>query len=360
MSSFRSSHLVLIFLLASSVGFAGSPQNPPGASLVSRSVLISARQAVQEPAAPQENGRLVKQLFWLGTACDEPSSLLLSHLNIEHGLAVHSIATDSPAEKSGIQVYDIVLSVNDRPLRTRYDLYDAVQKSRGNEVEVGILRGGKRFKLQVRPEVKPASLKMQAAVIPLGGAEELTPAETEELLKKIAPEGNLGGKQFLLFRSAVVLGDDSEKEKGVVPEPKQRSGSGAQLQLTFEGIEQEAIILDSAMLDSDQPISGCCHKLIQVIEAEMAEAKNRIADCRRNLEATNDFNDEIKTSDDAMLSEQRYAWMQTIQKNEIRYELLSETRDRLKAKMERQSQPEPSDAPPDQSSRLDSTLEYWS
>lgn len=337
----------------STMAWAQSPQNnSPSRSAVADSLVVTTHRPNQEPATKQEPDDKPSTLYWMGTACDEPSSLLRSHLNIEHGLAVHAVAKDSPAEKSGIQVYDIVLSVNDQPLRTLIDLGRAVQESRGDEISVEILRGGKKFKLDLRPEVKPTTLAMQAAVISLVG-DELSPQEVAELLKKAAPDGNLHNKQLLLFRPGVKLEDGTEK--GSVAGSKSTGSGGAQMKLSLD----EAIILDNAMLDGDVPISGCCLKLIQALDDEMERSKAKIADCRQKLAATDYFTEEVKTRDDAELAEKRYRWQETVQVNEVRLELLREIQARLKAKMERQEKSQDEDATPGQSSWEKSLPEIW-
>jgi C-terminal processing protease CtpA/Prc len=64
----------------------------------------------------------------------------------------------SPAAKAGIRPYDILLQVNDKPLRGGRDelLAEINREVKDNKLAIELLRGGKRQTLSVAPAKRPA------------------------------------------------------------------------------------------------------------------------------------------------------------------------------------------------------------
>ena len=67
----------------------------------------------------------------------------------------HSIG--SPAERAGLRVGDLLLTLDDRPLGGVDGLVRALGEGLiGREATLALLRGGKLLRLGVRPEERPA------------------------------------------------------------------------------------------------------------------------------------------------------------------------------------------------------------
>lgn len=80
-----------------------------------------------------------------------------SGLDLMQGIIVSQVAPDGPAAKAGIQVDDVLLSVNNRPAISAIETMDQVAEVRpGSEIPVEIMRGGSRIPLKVTIQEYPA------------------------------------------------------------------------------------------------------------------------------------------------------------------------------------------------------------
>lgn len=74
----------------------------------------------------------------------------LRELNLPFGVKVVDIAIDSPAEKSGIQAGDVLVSINFKPIKTPDHLTDALQRlPKGRSLPVRIMRGKRSIFLPI-------------------------------------------------------------------------------------------------------------------------------------------------------------------------------------------------------------------
>ena len=64
-------------------------------------------------------------------------------LEIDHGLIIIEVFEDSPAERAGLEVGDIVLRVGDREVSGLEDLTEMVRDHPGERLRFKIKRGGK-------------------------------------------------------------------------------------------------------------------------------------------------------------------------------------------------------------------------
>lgn len=94
---------------------------------------------------------------YLGLEAGVVPEVLQSQLGLKagEGVLVTRIQRGSPAEKAGLQVWDVLLSFKGEPLASPWDLQQHITQSRpGEEVEVEVLRGGKRQRLRVVLETR--------------------------------------------------------------------------------------------------------------------------------------------------------------------------------------------------------------
>ncbi len=79
------------------------------------------------------------------------------HLVPSTGALILSIQTDSPAEKAGLQVDDVIVSLNGSPITSPTDLHTAIHPLKpGDQVALGIYRGGTKMTVNVTLGVLPA------------------------------------------------------------------------------------------------------------------------------------------------------------------------------------------------------------
>ncbi|REK06771.1 MAG: PDZ domain-containing protein [Planctomycetota bacterium] len=71
------------------------------------------------------------------------------------GLLVERVGKGGPADKAGLQEYDILLSVADKPIERPDVLLEAVEQSEGEELELKVLRSGEPVVLTIVPAEAP-------------------------------------------------------------------------------------------------------------------------------------------------------------------------------------------------------------
>jgi serine protease Do len=133
---------------------------------------------------------------------------VLEALGTDHGVVVESVADGSPADKAGLRLGDVILSIGSKTISSGDDLLTMISESSpGTHLKVGYLRDGKSLSTDIvvgdwnkivgeveRPEDKPASTdasdKTQG---PLGlSVKDLTPDQARTIARDLrlsGPEG---------------------------------------------------------------------------------------------------------------------------------------------------------------------------
>ena len=96
---------------------------------------------------------------WIGIVGRSVPGALRAHLPIKdgQGYLIEEVAPEGPAAKAGLKKYDIVLSVNGKPVNETMDLIKLVNAHGDAALEFVLLRGGDDLKLEVTPEKRPES-----------------------------------------------------------------------------------------------------------------------------------------------------------------------------------------------------------
>jgi serine protease Do len=79
---------------------------------------------------------------------------LRAHLPKDQGLIVTSLVANASAAQAGIQQNDVLLKLGDSSLAKPEDLDEGLKKAGDRPIELAILRGGKKLKVQVQPQVR--------------------------------------------------------------------------------------------------------------------------------------------------------------------------------------------------------------
>ena len=78
------------------------------------------------------------------------------HLGPAHGALIEDIAADTPAERGGLRVYDLITSVDDRPVRSDEDLIRYISAaSPGSVSRLAVWRDGTTTTIRVRLAERP-------------------------------------------------------------------------------------------------------------------------------------------------------------------------------------------------------------
>lgn len=96
------------------------------------------------------DGRVIRGFIGI-TAREIPVSHSTStHINHFHGIKVNQLSSNGPAMKAGMQVSDIILSVNHKPAISVIETMDQVAETQpGTEIPLVILRNGNKITLQI-------------------------------------------------------------------------------------------------------------------------------------------------------------------------------------------------------------------
>jgi hypothetical protein len=86
---------------------------------------------------------------WLGVYTDELTKPMLVALDVDHGVLVTEVAEESPAAKAGIEVGDVIVSLDGQSMNDGSALRWAVRDRPEQKVTLNVRRRGKDKKLDV-------------------------------------------------------------------------------------------------------------------------------------------------------------------------------------------------------------------
>ena len=72
----------------------------------------------------------------------------------QHAPVIATVSSDSPAERAGIEVGDLILEVSERPVETWEDFFISVMPRAGQEIPVTFARDSERLTVNVTPDAK--------------------------------------------------------------------------------------------------------------------------------------------------------------------------------------------------------------
>jgi hypothetical protein len=173
------------------------------------------------PSSPQSSQssadvtRTAAPTHWIGLLCGPVTPELRAHVDLPEGqgLLVREVMPNSPAAKSGVKLYDIVLRANDTQLSDMPALVDLVRTEgqKQGQLTLEVLRKGQRQSITVKPEERPANV----AVSPRGTNEggqfgQLPNLEGMPELQQFFGQRGLDGIpfDFRQFGPGIVIGED--------------------------------------------------------------------------------------------------------------------------------------------------------
>lgn len=101
--------------------------------------------------------------YWIGVQLEPPTDILKQHLHLEGGMVTVHVFEGSPAEKAGLQANDIILKAADSYVKEPGDLLKSVGDTKGKELTLVLIRGGKEQTLKVVPAKRPQDAAPQPA-----------------------------------------------------------------------------------------------------------------------------------------------------------------------------------------------------
>lgn len=124
-----------------------------------------------EAAPPPQAQNLPKpaERAWLGLTPTPVPDALISQLELSGnpGVLIQEIAPDSPAKKAGLKDHDIILSINDTPIRKTEDIAQTISSGKaGEQVKIHLIRGGKHQDISATLETAPANIRYTDGLAP--------------------------------------------------------------------------------------------------------------------------------------------------------------------------------------------------
>lgn len=88
----------------------------------------------------------------IGVGVTDLTKQLAQHFGVEDGLMINEVRENSPAAKAGLKAGDIIVEVNSKAATSQLDLIREVNSKKEGDVQLTIVRDGKRQTISVTPE----------------------------------------------------------------------------------------------------------------------------------------------------------------------------------------------------------------
>lgn len=154
--------ITALTLVLTTTAFAGDP--------VRRTVIVRDGKVVHTDNVEGFEGILLGgPRAYLGVSLNNLSPELREHFGgpKEAGVIVESVAPDSPADKAGVRVGDILLSVDGNEVKSAASVRSALRdKKDGDAVRLEVQRGRARQTLMAAVTLRPASRTLQLDELP--------------------------------------------------------------------------------------------------------------------------------------------------------------------------------------------------
>lgn len=101
--------------------------------------------------------------YWVGLMCEPVADPLRSQLKLgdKPAIVVMQVVPESPAAKAGVQNYDVILSVGDKPIANGVDLVKIVDEAKETDLTFNVIRGGGERTIVIKPAKRPESPPIQ-------------------------------------------------------------------------------------------------------------------------------------------------------------------------------------------------------
>lgn len=171
---------IVIFLFIVTFYALVRPRKPPG----SDKVLLASQSGAFVQTDPSGSPRLTEPLPWLGLEVTGVTLEIARTIGLRHpqGALVQRVIPGSPAEEAGIQPGDVILSLNDKRIRTPKELKsDLSGVEIGKEVKMCVGRQDYRTTIYATPIGAPPWVPREDKISPYLGVEvtEVNPESKE-------------------------------------------------------------------------------------------------------------------------------------------------------------------------------------
>lgn len=93
----------------------------------------------------------------IGVGVTDLTKQLAQHFGVEDGLLINEVRENSPAAKAGLKAGDIIVDANGKAVSSQLDLIREVNTKKEGDVQLTIVRNGKRETISVTPDASKDS-----------------------------------------------------------------------------------------------------------------------------------------------------------------------------------------------------------
>ncbi len=94
--------------------------------------------------------------YWIGVLCEPvENELVKSQLDFQFGLVLEEVIDGGPAVAAGLKKFDILTEVDGKALDGLPMLGECIAKSEGSQLELTVIRNGKRQQITITPAERP-------------------------------------------------------------------------------------------------------------------------------------------------------------------------------------------------------------
>lgn len=88
----------------------------------------------------------------IGIGVTQLTKQLAEHFKVESGVMINSVRENSPAARAGLKAGDIIVELDGKAIKGDYDLIRGINEKKEGDVQVTIMRDGRRQTISVTPE----------------------------------------------------------------------------------------------------------------------------------------------------------------------------------------------------------------
>jgi hypothetical protein len=183
--------------------------------------------------------------------------------------------------------------------------------------------------------------------------DDLTPDALAKLKATMETQPPDKQRSVLIVHSGLAIDPGSDATTSE-PTNGKNTPNGGPLRIQKEAIEQEAVLIEMAQDDREEPLSGCCMRLMEVMAEQIAEDENELELLRDRQATLEPQRGKGKSAEQALVESELARIEKLIQIHELSITNLQESRVRLRARLELKRPPVAPEKAPGQSLKFDS------
>lgn len=147
----------LVNMKAEVVGITSNIFTPTGGN-IGIGFAIPSNLAKKIVSQLKEKGRVIRGYLGVTVSDITQDTMKLLNLNSKKGAMIHQVEPESPAEKAGLKIYDVIVEVDGKTIEDSNDLkFTIAEISPGEKAKIKVIRDGKEKILEAKiAELEPA------------------------------------------------------------------------------------------------------------------------------------------------------------------------------------------------------------